>query len=157
MSGARRAALAVVVVALAAGCSVESNGDEQALPKAPTTPEEAREWREANPLPPPAPRATPPPASPPPAPPTCRPWPELRERVLRGRQRHPAGHLPLLGALRFRLAALLVRETENRRGQHFRHRRGDDLQVIQEGQAIVNIAPTDGGFFSQGCQPWEPR
>jgi len=30
-------------------------------------------------------------------------------------------------------------------------------QQLSQGQAIVNIAPTDGGFFSIGCQTWTRR
>ena len=32
-----------------------------------------------------------------------------------------------------------------------------DVQIFQEGQAIVNIQPSDGGFYSAGCQDWQPR
>lgn len=32
-----------------------------------------------------------------------------------------------------------------------------DVQTILEGQAIVNIQPSDGGFYSEGCRDWQPR
>lgn len=32
-----------------------------------------------------------------------------------------------------------------------------DMQMIQSGQALVTIRPTDGGFRSEGCQPWTIR
>ena len=101
---------------------------EQALLKAPTAPEEAREWREANPLPSPlapAPQAAPPPASPPPDPPPAAPGRSFGNGSYEvGRDIQP-GTYRSLGPSRFRLPALLVREAENRRGQHLRHRRGD--------------------------------
>ena len=150
MSGVRRAALAVVVVAFAAGCGVESDDDEQALLKAPTTAEEAREWREANPVPPPpapAPQA---------APPAAPGWSFGNGSYEVGRDIQPGTYrslgpsdsaLPLCSFARLRTAGASISDIDE----------VIDLQVIQEGQAIVNIAPTGGGFFSQGCQPWEPR
>lgn len=32
-----------------------------------------------------------------------------------------------------------------------------DIQLVREGQAIVTIEPTDGGFTSTGCKPWTRR